>query len=113
MAATGSNLRIKDPILHTEVCLLSLVLGLVPRILNLGYESILGLFGVFLDILASILQILLKLLCVPIGIRRRDSGIPVLPDDALQFFPIGLFGVWNVVIVEPALEFVFGPALVS
>lgn len=92
---------------------MGLIFRLMPVLLDLGDQVVLGLLGALLGLVALVLEIGLKLIHVPTGVRGRNFVAPVLFDDLLKILPLGGAGIGDVMVIEPTLKFGLVPAVVS
>lgn len=103
---------VQNPVLGVRPGLLSLVSGLIPRVLDLGDQSILAGVGVGLRLDALGFEICTELLGVPGLIGCDDVVVPVLLDQVVELLSVSGGGVWDVIVGEPALELCFVPLVV-
>lgn len=104
---------IKNPILGTSQGSLSLVLGIVPCVLDLSEERILGGLGALLGLDALRLQIRGQLSRVPLLVRRDSVILPVILDEALKILAVRRSRVGDIVVREPSLELGLMPLVVG
>ena len=95
---------VQDPILNTVVGILSLVLGLVPGLLDLGDQGVLVCLSRVLDLDTLLLEVAAQLLSIPLLVGTDCIGFPILLDDLLEILAVCGSGIRDVVIGEPALE---------
>jgi len=117
MIAEGLELTvgpgIENPVPTVGVRRLGLVLGHVPRGLDLGDQRIFVLVGRVLGLETLELEVGRELFRVPVPVRGNDVVIPVLLDELLQVSAVGGGRVGDVVVREPSLQFRLVPLVVS
>lgn len=67
------QLPVKDPGLDIRVSVGCGAFSLVPVALDGGNQGVLVLGGTLLDLMSTVVQVLLKLIGVPAGVRRLNS----------------------------------------
>lgn len=89
---------IENPILDIIPGLVGILFGLVPVVLDLLDQAVLGRFDISLGLLTLGLQVLAKLDGVPAVVRSHNVVVPVLSHQSLEILAIGGGGVGDVVV---------------
>lgn len=104
---------VQDPVFDTGIGILSLVLGLVPGILDLSDQGVLVCLGRILNIDTLLLEVAAQLLIIPLLVGADGVVVPILLDELLEILAIGGSGMRNIMVGEPALELSLMPLIVS
>lgn len=104
---------VQDPVLDTGVGVLSLILGLVPGVLDLGNQRVLVCLGGILDFNTLLLEISAQLLIIPLLVWADSMVFPVLLDELLEILPVGGRWVGDIVVGKPTLELGLMPLVVG
>lgn len=104
---------VQDPILDVEICRLGLVLGFVPGFLDTADQSVTSFFVGDLDFQTLELEIVCKLVAVPVMERLKDVVSPVLLDKILELLTIRGSRVGDIVVIQPLFQLVLVPLVVG
>jgi hypothetical protein len=104
---------VEDPVLDVDVGVLSSVLSLIPRVLNLSKKGVLVGLGAFLSLNTLLLEVGRELVRIPVLVRGDSIAVPVLLDQVLEILAVGRGRVWDVVVRQPTLELSLMPLVVS
>lgn len=107
------GLPVKDPVTDARPRILSLVLSLVPILLDLSDKTLGVIRGYILGLYSLLLEVGAELSGVPITVWLRDLGLPVILDRSLELGPIVWGRVWDVVVGQPSLKLGLVPFIVD
>ena len=91
----------------------SLVFCLVPVVLDLDNQAVLVGSSGILSLNTLLLQVGAELIGIPVIVRRRNLGLPVVLDEVLKILSICGSRVWDIVVRQPSLKLGLVPFVVD
>jgi hypothetical protein len=103
---------VKNPILNATPSTLRLILGLIPRSLDLTDQAVLVRVCSILGLYALELQVGSQLVDIPVVVWCCNLGLPVFLDAVLQILAVCWLWKRNVMICQPSLKLGLMPFVV-
>lgn len=109
----GLSPRVENPILDAGVGSLSLVVGLVPRTLDLLNKRVLVRSGGILDINAFLLEVGGQLGSIPVLVGSSNVVVPAAANELLQIPAVSGSWIGDIVVGQPSLKLSLVPLVVG